>query len=138
MKGESGTPAQERAALGPSASVLRRRQVAAQARRRRLLLADVALGAVVALLALVLGPGLAPAAIGALLVLGGCAVSLARERRRRHRGTRPRPRARTGTEAKPEAGMGARPEARTGRGARRYGVGMERESTPGGEPEPWT
>lgn len=75
--------AEERAALGPSASILRRRQAAAQARRRRLLLTDLALGATVALLVLLLGSGLAPLTIGALLVLAACAVSWAYERRQR-------------------------------------------------------
>jgi predicted lysophospholipase L1 biosynthesis ABC-type transport system permease subunit len=60
------------AALGPSARILRRRQEAARARRRRLLRADLALALLLALLVLVLAPGLAIAAILALAVLATC------------------------------------------------------------------
>jgi hypothetical protein len=52
----------------------------ARRRRRRLLLIDVALGVVVALLVLVLGPGLAIVTLGALLVLLICGVSHLAER----------------------------------------------------------
>jgi Flp pilus assembly protein TadB len=63
----------------------RRREVAAQVRKRRLLLADVGLGAALALIGLLLAPGLAIVAFGALVVLAGCAGWVATERLARRR-----------------------------------------------------
>lgn len=69
-------------------SIHRRRASAARARRRRLLVVDLALGLAIALVALLVGPGLAIVAIGALLVLGGCGASLLYERVTRRRRAR--------------------------------------------------
>jgi Flp pilus assembly protein TadB len=57
-------------------SIHRRRAYAARARRRRLLVVDLALGLAVALVAVLVGPGLAIVALGALVVLGVCGASL--------------------------------------------------------------
>jgi Flp pilus assembly protein TadB len=75
--------AEERYEVAPD--LRRRREVAAQVRRRRLLLADVGLGVALALLGLLLAPGLAIAAFGALVVLAGCAAWIAIERLARRR-----------------------------------------------------
>jgi hypothetical protein len=76
-------PAEPFAAPPPSAG----RQTERRERRRRRIhrRQDVAIGVLVAVVALVLGPGLAVVAIGALIVLLVCAVSfaLARSRGRR-------------------------------------------------------
>lgn len=56
-------------------SLIRRRESAARARRRRLVLLDVVLGALIGLFVLLLGFGLAPVGIIALLVLVGCGLS---------------------------------------------------------------
>jgi hypothetical protein len=69
-------------------SIHRRRAHAARARRRRLLLVDLAVGLVIALAAVLVGPGLAIVAIGALPVLGVCGASLLYERLARRRGAR--------------------------------------------------
>ena len=66
-------------------SVHRRRQTALLARRRRIALLDTILGALVGVLVLALGFGLAPVGMVALLVLVACAVSYARGRRRARR-----------------------------------------------------
>ena len=58
-----------------SAALRRRRLDAARVRRRRLLLADAGIGLALGLLGLLLAPGLAIAALGALIVLVGCALS---------------------------------------------------------------
>jgi hypothetical protein len=68
-------------AFEPSPAVQRRRLYSARVRRRRLLLADAGIGALLGLLALVIAPGMAIAALGALLVLAGCAIAVVRERR---------------------------------------------------------
>ncbi|HEV3070806.1 MAG TPA: hypothetical protein VGY76_05205 [Solirubrobacteraceae bacterium] len=60
--------------LGPSARILRRRQEAARARRKRLLRIDLGAALLLALLVLVLAPGLAIAALIALALLVACAV----------------------------------------------------------------
>jgi len=60
---------------------LRRRRVeAARVRRRRMLLADIAAGALLALAGIVLAPGLAILALAALLALGGCCAWVLGER----------------------------------------------------------
>jgi drug/metabolite transporter (DMT)-like permease len=69
----------------PPLALLRRREVAAHARRRRLLFADIGLGLGIGAFALVLGLGLAPVALVALIVLGVCVASFAHGRLRRRR-----------------------------------------------------
>jgi Flp pilus assembly protein TadB len=70
----------------PSTRLLeRRRQAAARVRRRRLLFADMTLGLAIAVIALVIAPGLAIVAILALVVLLGCAGSLLLDRVRARR-----------------------------------------------------
>ncbi len=69
-------------------SVYRRRVAAAAARRRRLLLIDLALGLLLALMAIVIAPGLAIAAIVALFVMLGYAATLIFGRVRRRRAGR--------------------------------------------------
>jgi hypothetical protein len=65
---------------------LRRRRVhSARVRRRRLLVADLGIGTALGLLALVLAPGLAIAALAALFVLAGCGVAAARQRHSQRR-----------------------------------------------------
>lgn len=64
-------------------SVRRRRDAARAARRRRLALIDVVLGVALGALVLILGFGVAPAGILALLVLIFCIGSFALDRRRR-------------------------------------------------------
>jgi Flp pilus assembly protein TadB len=63
----------------------RRREAAARVRVRRLLVADVGSGLAVALVGLLLAPGLAVSALGAILVVVGCAGWIALERRSRRR-----------------------------------------------------
>jgi Flp pilus assembly protein TadB len=91
---ESGDPVPTEAPTAPWAplSIHRRRAHAARARRRQLLLVDLALGLAIALVALLVGPGLAIVALGALVVLGGCGASLlyarvVRRRRARRAGS---------------------------------------------------
>jgi Flp pilus assembly protein TadB len=60
-----------------TASLRRRRAAAATVRRRRLMLGDLGLAVAIAVLALILAPGLAIVGLGALLVLAGCAAWLA-------------------------------------------------------------
>jgi hypothetical protein len=64
-------------------SVQRRRMRAARVRRRRLLLADIGIGTALGAIVLTLAPGLAIAALAALLVLAGCGLAGLRERRAR-------------------------------------------------------
>ncbi len=66
----------------------RRRVVAAEFRRRRLRLIDLALGLVLALVAIVLAPGLAIVALLALVGLLACGASLAYRRFSRRRDRR--------------------------------------------------
>jgi Flp pilus assembly protein TadB len=66
-------------------SIRRRRESAVVVHRRRLALLDVALGAAIGVLLLLLGLGLAPLGIVAVLVLAVCGVSYALGRRRRPR-----------------------------------------------------
>jgi hypothetical protein len=77
---------------GPTTAVRMRREHSARVRRRRLLVADVAVGAALALFGIILAPGLAIVALGAVIVLCGCAAWAAgehlRRRRRRRRGGR--------------------------------------------------
>lgn len=73
---------------GPRAAVQRRRAAAARVRRRRLLVADLGLGALMALIGLILAPGLAIAALGAIVVLAGCGASVAYGRVRARRSRR--------------------------------------------------
>jgi hypothetical protein len=80
-------------AFDTSSAVRHRRLVSSRVRRRRLLLADIALGAALGLIGLAIAPGLAIAALGALIVLAGCGAALAAEtlrRRRRDRARSPR------------------------------------------------
>jgi Flp pilus assembly protein TadB len=65
---------------GPGAALLRRRESAARVRRRRLLLVDLGLGALIAVIGLILAGGLAIASLGAFVVLAGCGVWGAVER----------------------------------------------------------
>jgi hypothetical protein len=89
-------PVEQRSLLGADvepdefrAAALRRRRVAAaRVRRRRLMLGDLAVAVTVALLALVLAPGLAIVALGAVLVLGACGAWLAGARLRAWRARR--------------------------------------------------
>lgn len=75
------------AELDTSVAVRRRRLDSQRVRRRRLLLADLAIGAALGLLCLLLTPGLAIATLVALVALAGCglaaAVTLIRGRRAR-------------------------------------------------------
>jgi Flp pilus assembly protein TadB len=57
----------------------RRRQAS---RRRHLFRVDIGLGLLIAVVALLLAPGVAIVAVGALLVLAICALSILLERRR--------------------------------------------------------
>lgn len=66
-------------------SQLRSRRRAAR-RRRRLARLDLGLGVLGALVLLLATPGLAIAAIGALVLIGVCIVSVVLERRRSRRG----------------------------------------------------
>ena len=61
--------------LDRSAVVRRRRRDSQRIRRRRLLLADLGIGAVLGLLCLIVTPGLAIAALVAIVVLAGCALA---------------------------------------------------------------
>ena len=72
------------------ASVRRRREDAARARRRQLLLIDAGAALLLALVFIVLAPGLAIVAVGSLLVLAGCGASLAYGRVRTRIHERPR------------------------------------------------
>ncbi|MGO9489258.1 MAG: hypothetical protein ACLQBB_09570 [Solirubrobacteraceae bacterium] len=73
---------------GRGAAVQRRRARSALVRRRRLLLADLCLGGTLALIGLIAAPGLAIVALGAAVVLGGCAASIVYERGRTLRARR--------------------------------------------------
>ncbi len=75
-----------RASLGAPELVHRRRRAPAHARRRRPRLIDLGLGLVLALVAIVLAPGLAIVALLALAGLLACAASFAVGRIRRRRG----------------------------------------------------
>jgi hypothetical protein len=66
------------------ATVRRRREHAAMVRRRQLLLIDMAAALVLAIVFIVVAPGLAIVAIGSLLVLLGCGASLLYGRVRAH------------------------------------------------------
>jgi Flp pilus assembly protein TadB len=70
--------------------LLRRRANAARVRRRRLLAADLGIGAALALIGLIAAPGLAILALAGLLALALCGLWLSVEslRARRARGTR--------------------------------------------------
>ncbi len=88
----------------PSPERVRRREAAARVRARRLLLADVGVGALLALIGILIAPGLAIVALFAIPLLIGCVYSLVSERtgwklrlrlpRRRRRRPPPRRRAR--------------------------------------------
>jgi Flp pilus assembly protein TadB len=65
-----------------------RRSRASHSRRRRLARIDVALGLLVALVLLLASPGLAIAAIVALILLVGCGISLLVQRRGSRRAER--------------------------------------------------
>jgi hypothetical protein len=71
-----------------AAALRRRRIVAARVRRRRLMLGDLAVAVTVAVLAVILAPGLAIVALGAVLVLGACGAWLAGARLRTWRARR--------------------------------------------------
>jgi hypothetical protein len=81
---------------GPAASLQRRRAAAVRIRRRRLLAADVGIGAALALFGGLAAPGLAVLALAALLTLAACGAWLIAERllARRARAARPRRRRR--------------------------------------------
>lgn len=64
--------------------------------RRNVLLVDLAIAIVAAIVVLAITPGLAVAAMIAILVLAGCVVSLGRESRRQRRAGDPRRRSRRG------------------------------------------
>lgn len=64
--------------------------------RRNVLLVDLAIAIVAAIVVLAVTPGLAVAAMIAILVLAGCALSMGRESRRRARDPRRRSRRRAG------------------------------------------
>jgi hypothetical protein len=81
---------------GPAAAVQRRRMAAARVRRRRLFVADLSLGAALALFGLIIAPGLAIVALGAMVVLLGCGIWAIVERRRGRRVRSRRPRRRSG------------------------------------------
>jgi hypothetical protein len=68
-----------------SASLRARRVAASRVRRRRLLVVDLGVGALLALFGLVVAPGLAILAIAAVLVLAGCASWIGAERLRERR-----------------------------------------------------
>jgi hypothetical protein len=72
----------------PPAIRARREAARSAARRRRLVLADVALGVVIAVVLLLIGFGLAPLGIVAVLVLAACGISYAIRRVRRTDGSR--------------------------------------------------
>jgi hypothetical protein len=76
----TAAPAAAAGDYAPSPVALRRRVAAAKARRQRLLRIDVGLGVLLALLTIVIVPGLAIVALIALLALLAGAVSLAVER----------------------------------------------------------
>jgi len=77
--------------LDRSAAVRRRRLDSARSRRRRLLLADLAIGAGLGVLCLILTPGLAVAALVGLIALAGCALAgVVAVLRRRHDAARGR------------------------------------------------
>lgn len=92
--GREALAAAEIAAPAPAAhawtsrSIHRRRADAARARRRRLLAIDAAIAVIIALLAIVLAPGVAIVALVALLVLAACGAWVLGERLRRRRATR--------------------------------------------------
>lgn len=65
---------------GPSPALLRRREQASRVRARRLFVADVLAGALLALFGILLAPGLAIVALVALPVLCGCLIWHVRER----------------------------------------------------------
>jgi hypothetical protein len=72
-----------------TASLRARRMAAARVRRRRMLVVDFGVGAVLALFGLIAAPGLAILAIAALAVLAACAIWIGTERlleRRARRG----------------------------------------------------
>lgn len=112
--------------LGPSARILRRRQEAALARRRRLLRVDLGLALLLALLVLVLAPGLAISAIIALAALATCGAWVVFPRLRA-RGKR----ADQGDDERQHLAAGAT-RYRVGR-RHRGGVGEEAK-----EPQRWT
>ena len=90
---ELGTSEQSPWGEGPqtplSPAIRARREAARSARRRRrLALVDVALGGVIAVALLLIGFGLAPLGIVAVLMLAACGISYAIRRVRRTDGSR--------------------------------------------------
>jgi hypothetical protein len=73
-----------------AASLQRRRVAASRVRRRRLLAADLAVGAALALFGLIVAPGLAILALAGLAVLALCGIWMAGERLLRRRARRAR------------------------------------------------
>jgi hypothetical protein len=71
-----------------AAALRRRRIAAARVRRRRLMLGDLAVAVTVAVLAVILAPGLAIVALGAVFVLGAYGAWLAGARLRAWRARR--------------------------------------------------
>jgi hypothetical protein len=74
--------------LGVSAAILRRRQIAARVRRRRLLAGDAAIALAIVLMLLIFGIGVGMLGVIAVLILIGLGLALAvaaRPRRRRRR-----------------------------------------------------
>jgi Flp pilus assembly protein TadB len=69
-----------------AAALRRRRIAAARVRRRRLLVGDLGIAAALVVFGLIVAPGLAIIAIGALIVLAACVVWIVLERRHARRG----------------------------------------------------
>jgi hypothetical protein len=90
---------------GPDLSELRARRRLAR-RRRRLARIDVGLGVLVAIVLLIVSPGLAITGLVALATLGVCLVSLALERRRSARAGNQRRRSADGVRAGAGAARG--------------------------------
>ncbi|HEY0517494.1 MAG TPA: hypothetical protein VGD00_10265 [Solirubrobacteraceae bacterium] len=92
-------PSFEEVQARPSPERIRRREAAARVRARRLLLLDAGVGALLALIGILIAPGLAIVALFAIPLLIGCSYSFVSERtgwklrmpRRRRRPARRRP-----------------------------------------------
>ncbi len=95
---ETDSPApREQAWIDPRTGALRRRRAeAVRMRRRRLMLADLAAGALLAIVGIIVAPGLAILALAAALTLAGCGVWVLTERYRARRSRRARRRSQRG------------------------------------------
>lgn len=87
-------PAERELYEGPDAALQRRRAAAVRIRRRRLLAADLGIGAALALFGLIAAPGLAVLALAAVLTLAACGTWLITERLLARRAGAARPRRR--------------------------------------------